>query len=93
MTKMTNYTTKEIKTLRNAIREGNSLSDVAKRFSKEFNRTYAGVYLRVCKEAKSTRRRKAAVVSPTKVVETQQKSVTFNIKSVEIVGNKVTFNF
>jgi hypothetical protein len=91
MTKMTNYTAKEIKTLRDAIRQGFSLPDIAIRFSKEFNRTYAGVYLRVCKEAKSTRR-KAAIVSPTKVVETQ-KSVTFNIKSVEIVGNKVTFNF
>jgi hypothetical protein len=90
---MKNYTKKEVKTMRDAIRQGDSLQSIAERFSKEFNRTYAGVYLRVCKEAKSTRRRKAAVVSPTKVVETQQKSVTFNIKSVEIVGNKVTFNF
>ena len=89
---MKNYTKKEVKTMRDAIRQGNSLQSIAERFSKEFNRTYAGVYLRVCKEAKTTRRRKAAIVSPTKVVETQ-KSVTFNVRSIEIVGNKVTFNF
>lgn len=92
MTKMTNYTAKEIKVLRNAIREGKSFKEIAENLSKQFNRSYKGVYVRVCKEAKSTRRRKPAVVNTTKVVETQ-KSVSFNVKSIEIVGNKITFNF
>jgi hypothetical protein len=92
MTKMNNYTAKEIKTLRNAIREGKTFKEIAETLSKQFNRSYQGVYVRVCKEAKSTRRRKPAVVNTTKVVETQ-KSVSFNVKSIEIVGNKITFNF
>lgn len=94
MTNMKNYTAKEIKSIRSAIREGHSFTDIADRFSKQLNRSYAGVYVRVCKEAKSTRKRKPAVVNAT-VVTTEQKpqTMTFNVKSIEIVGNKVTFNF
>ena len=91
---MKNYTAKEIKSIRDAIREGHSLMDVAQKMSKQMNRSYKGVYVRVCKEAKKTRNRKTAVVNKTVVTPTvQPKTLTFNVKSIEIVGNKVTFNF
>lgn len=56
--KKTNYSTREILELKAAIRSGEAFTSIAERFSVAYNRSYAGLYMKICNLAKRTRKGK-----------------------------------
>lgn len=79
-----NYSQKEINEIKDAIRSGEKFTKIAERFSADYNRSYAGVYIKVCSIAKRTRKiRKPAVVEQSKTVT----PMTFTPKKIEISTN------
>jgi hypothetical protein len=85
-----NYTQREINELKEAIRSGKPYTQIAQEFSVAYNRSYAGVYMKVCSISKKTRKR--ANTLRTQTVDT--KSLSFQAKRIEINSNgTVTLHF
>lgn len=77
-----NYSQKEINEIKDAIRSGEKFTKIAERFSADYNRSYAGVYIKVCNIAKRTRK----IRKPAEVTNSVS-PMTFTPKKIEISTN------
>jgi hypothetical protein len=80
-----NYSQKEINEIKDAIRSGEKFTKIAERFSADYNRSYAGVYIKVCSIAKRTRK----IRKPEEIEQatTPNSPMTFTPKKIEISTN------